>query len=116
MAPKDSLHLENIIEYANDLDAAFDELSIDYDSFCSSVVLRGTLAFFVEHIGEEAGKLSTEFKKDHPEMDWEAIVNFRHHIVHEYHGVIAEVLWDTAQNDVPELKAFCQKILKNSKN
>lgn len=113
MNPKDVLHLENIVEYCNDLKSAFEELSIDYDAFIESKVLRASIAFFVEHIGEEAGKLSEEFQKSHPEMDWKAIVNFRHHIVHGYHGVITEVLWDTAQNDVPELCNFCEKMLNN---
>ena len=72
---------------------------------------KAVLAFFVEQIGEEANNLSKEFRQAHPEMDWEAIVNFRHHIVHAYIGVIPDVLWDTVQNDIPELMDFCSKLL-----
>ena len=70
------------------------------------------LAFFVEQIGEEAGKLSSEFKQAHSEMDWRAIVNFRNHIAHAYVGVIPDVLWDTVQSDIPELRTFCQKAIQ----
>lgn len=111
LSDKDTLHLENILEYCNDINSAIEELSIDYDSFNSSVARRGVLAFFAEQIGEEAGKLSADFKKNHPEMDWKAIVNFRNHIAHAYIGVIPDVLWDTVQSDIPELRDFCNRLL-----
>ena len=110
---KDRLHLENILEFCDDIYSAIDELSIDYDSFNASIARRGVLAFFVEHIGEEANKLSEEFKDSHSEIDWKAIIGFRHHIAHAYVGVIPDVLWDAVQSDIPELRDFCVRLIKN---
>ena len=112
MDPRDSLHLENILNLCNEIFSAVDELSIDYDAFYNSSARRGVLAFFVEQIGEEAGRLSSEFRDAHSEIDWRAAINFRHHIAHAYVGVIPDVLWDTVQNDIPELRDFCIKKLQ----
>lgn len=112
---RDLLHIENILEFCNDIFSTIDEFSIDYDSFNASTARKGVLAFFVEQIGEEANKLSPNFRQSHSEIDWKAIINFRHHIVHAYIGVIPDVLWDTVQNDIPELKNFCELIL-NKRN
>lgn len=73
------------------------------------------MAFFVEQIGEEAGRLTKAFKASYPEIDWSVVVNFRHHIVHAYIGVVPDVLWDTVQNDFPELCEFCKKMLSGIK-
>ena len=111
MENKDLLHIENILSYCDDISNAIDELNINYDSFITSKTQKGVLAFFVEQIGEEAGRLSPVFRSKHSEMDWPAIINFRHHIVHAYIGVIPDILWDTIQNDIPELRDFCTKVL-----
>ena len=115
LSEKDITHLENITEYCKNINIAIDELSIDYDNFYASTSKKAVLAFFVEQIGEEANHLSKDFRSNHPEMDWEAIINFRHHIVHAYTGIVPDVLWDTVQNDIPELYNFCTKLLKAPK-
>lgn len=112
MEPRDRTYIEIIVSYCDEIENAIDELNIDYDAFMSSLARRGVLAFFVEQIGEMAGKLSKEFRENHPEMDWPAIISFRHHIAHAYVGVIPDVLWDTVQNDVPELKNCLKALLK----
>lgn len=109
----DLLHIENIANFCEDISSSIDEFSIDYDGFQSSAAKKGVLAFFVEQIGEEAHKLSKDFRDNHPEIDWSAVINFRHHIAHAYIGVIPDVLWDTVQNDIPELCDFCKEYIEN---
>ena len=112
MEPSDALHLGNIADFCDDIDTALQELSITRETFDASSTQKGVLAFFVEHIGEEAGKLSKSFMESNPEIEWAAIVNFRHRIVHAYAKIDPDVLWDTVQTDIPELHAFCAKKLQ----
>lgn len=39
----------------------------------------------------------------------------RNLMAHQYHSVDYEIIWNTACQDIPELAAFCQEYLSNSK-
>lgn len=66
----------------------------------------------VEIIGEACYKLSKEFREEHSEMDWDAIEGMRHVLVHGYYQIHEEQLWDTIQNDIPELNAYLKELYK----
>lgn len=63
----------------------------------------------VEIIGEAANMLTIEFREVHTELPWRAITGMRNVIVHDYVNIHEDLLWDTIQNDIPELK--CQIFL-----
>lgn len=109
MELRDRTLLENILECCDSIGVAFDEMGIDYDVFSDRLTIRAMLAFFVQQIGENANKISEEFKESHPEVEWNSIVGLRHRIVHGYKWINEDVLWDTIQNDIPELREFCAK-------
>lgn len=111
MVPNDAFLLETIMKYCDDIHSAIDRFSLSEEIITIDNDFRALLAFFVQQIGETAGKLSEEFKSSHPEIEWKAIIGFRHRIVHAYGNIIPTILWDSAINDVPELQAFCDKIL-----
>jgi len=58
----------------------------------------------VEIIGEAANMLTLEFRDTHTELPWRAITGMRNVIVHDYINIHEDLLWDTVQNDVPDLK------------
>ena len=37
-------------------------------------------------------------------MPWRSIINMRHVIVHGYYQIDAEILWETINNDLADLK------------
>lgn len=113
MENKDKLHLENIANFCENIGGAIAELKITRESFEKSSSQKAVLAFFVEHIGEEANKLSAKFINDNPEIEWKAVIGFRNRIVHAYVGIDPDVLWDTIRNDIPELHEFCVKKLQD---
>lgn len=46
-----------------------------------------------------------EFKDAHPTTPWIAIVGMRNLLIHAYHDVDLEVVWNAATVDVPSLIA-----------
>lgn len=54
-------------------------------------------------IGEAARKVSPEFRGAHPEIPWDAIIGFRHRLVHEYFRIIPEKVWEVVEGGIPEL-------------
>jgi uncharacterized protein with HEPN domain len=55
--------------------------------------------------------LSSELKEKYPEIRWKGIVGMRNILVHGYDGIDTETLWDVITEDVPKLKAACEKVL-----
>ena len=65
-------------------------------------------------IGELAGKLTDDFKLKYNEMPWRNIVTIRNRAAHAYGSMDVEVLWKIATHTVPELKSYCEEILKEN--
>lgn len=64
----------------------------------------------IEIIGEAARSLSAQFKEEHPDIPWEEIVGMRNVIVHEYFGILPDVVWDVIQNELPPLRSQIAKL------
>ncbi|MCM1233909.1 MAG: DUF86 domain-containing protein, partial [Ruminococcus flavefaciens] len=62
-------------------------------------------------IGELVGQLSDELKNKRQEVPWKLIKNMRNLFAHDYARVDNEIVWDTLKNNIPDLKAKCEKIL-----
>jgi uncharacterized protein with HEPN domain len=62
-------------------------------------------------IGEAAGNLTRSFRDDHPEIPWALIIGTRHRVIHAYYEVDADIVWDTATKNLPELLRQLDAIL-----
>jgi uncharacterized protein with HEPN domain len=62
-------------------------------------------------LGEAAGKLSPGFTRVHGEIPWPDITGIRHKLVHDYFVVDVDVVWVTATNDAPALRALLEALL-----
>lgn len=49
-------------------------------------------------------------------MPWNQIKAMRNIVAHNYGSIDAEILWETIENDVPQLKAYCLDILQTLNN
>jgi uncharacterized protein with HEPN domain len=65
----------------------------------------------IEIIGEACNRITPELKTAHPEVAWRPINSFRNISVHEYFGVNFELVWEIANNNLPELKQQFLEIL-----
>lgn len=111
---RDKGRLQDMIEAANNV-AEF-VAGVSFDQFVNNKMLFFAVMKNVEIIGEAAYMLTKEFQESHPQVRWAVIVKMRHVIVHGYAKVSPEILWDTAVNDVPILKAQIQEFLSEYNN
>ncbi len=58
----------------------------------------------IEIIGEASRALPEEFKEQASSIPWQDIVGMRNVVVHEYFGILPDVVWDVIQNELPILK------------
>lgn len=66
-------------------------------------VLVDSVMFRLIQVAENSDKLTESFKEQHKEFPWRAMKGLRNRIVHEYGNVDMSVVYETIQNDIPEL-------------
>ena len=80
------------------------------DDFKQSSLLTRATAFSLIQIAEQMNSLEKYFKDSNPTLPWKNARNMRNLIVHVYNEVNAKVVFDTARNDLYELKEAFTKI------
>jgi uncharacterized protein with HEPN domain len=95
--------IDRIIEYTSAITTA-DDFDKDYRNF------DATMMNFVV-IGEMIDKISDEFKKKHPEIEWIKIKGFRNIVAHDYFGIDAEEVWQIIKTKIPTLKSDIKLLL-----
>ena len=113
-AIRDMDRLRHILEQIDSLTSLVPDLS--FESLDAVKVRYYGLVKMTEIIGEAAYKLTDEFVNTHSEVPWKVIRGMRHYLVHEYYQISKEGLWDTLTNDLPELKPYIIKYIKELEN
>jgi uncharacterized protein with HEPN domain len=84
----------------------------DFDSFSNDDMMIDAVVRELEIIGEASRNLSDSFQDDHSEIAWYKIKAIRNVLIHEYFGIDLKVVWDTCKNDMPSLKTFIERVLR----
>ncbi len=96
------------------IDAAEEALSftdeISEKDFSQNRMLILSVIKEIEIIGEAASKISEEIKLKYPEVPWKDIIGMRNRLIHGYFEVNIELVWNTVNNNLPQLLSLLQKI------
>ena len=82
------------------------------ESFHRNEVLPAAVLHHLTVMGEAVNRLSPELRERHPEVPWHQIVAVRHRIVHAYFDLDWQILWDSALDDIPQLRKQISGILE----
>lgn len=69
----------------------------------------------LEIIGEAAKNIPRQFRRKYPEIPWKDMAGMRDKLIHEYHGVRLEVVWETVKDEIPPLKQIFERFLQDFK-
>ena len=69
------------------------------------------LTHLLQIIGEAARKISPQFREQHRDIPWAAIVGLRHRVVHDYLHVDLDLVWDVVHQDLDLLVTKLEKIV-----
>ena len=86
----------------------------DYALFESDPIYRNATALCILQIGELVGKLTDDFREEHPSVPWRQIKAMRNIVAHSYGSVVPETTWEIITGDIPDLKRYCQAILEDN--
>ena len=64
-------------------------------------------------IGEAARPISDDTKMQTPHIDWRTIAGMRNRLVHEYFAVSIDIVWQTAQEDIPTLIETLEQLVQH---
>lgn len=109
---RDKGRLQDILEYSNNVTMLIEGHTLK--SFVEDKSTYYSVMKNVEIVGEAAYMLSKVFKKSHPNTPWKTVQGMRHVLVHDYAHIVAETLFDTAVNGIPELRQQVERYLADT--
>jgi uncharacterized protein with HEPN domain len=112
MKNRNILVLKKIIQYSKEIEDMIIKYDVDFDKYQNENMIKYAISMCILQIGELANKFTEEFKKTYDKMPWRNIIAVRNRAVHAYEYTDISVLWGIAVNRIPELKEYCEEILK----
>ena len=109
MTDRDRTYLRHIAERVARIEAM---TARGHDAYLERFEIQDSIIRSFEVIGEATKRLSDEVKAAAPEVPWREIARFRDVLIHHYIGVDLSLVWETAQRDVPVLKAAAARFLE----
>ncbi|MCY6490096.1 HepT-like ribonuclease domain-containing protein [Leptolyngbya sp. GGD] len=79
--------------------------------YLETLWLRRVVERNFEILGEAARRVSTEFQRAHPDVDWGNMIGLRNIIAHHYEQVDHEILWDIMNTVLPEVLVNVERFL-----
>lgn len=110
---RDKKILQKIIQYCDRVSDNLQRFNADQKVFEQDIVLQDACCMCVVQIGELAGELSDEAKALAPDIPWRLVKDTRNFYVHAYGAIDLKSVWATLNENLPQLKASCKKILEN---
>jgi uncharacterized protein with HEPN domain len=103
-------------ERLRDINEAIEKIekyvSIGYQAFIEDERTQVWIIHHLQVIGEASNHLSDELIEQNRDIPWADIVGLRNILVHQYFGIDLRQVWETAELDMPVLKAKVREILQ----
>jgi uncharacterized protein with HEPN domain len=84
---------------------------MDRNAFMSDKKTQAAVIRNLEILGEAAKNVPQDFRKKHPQIEWNKIAGTRDKLIHHYFGVELDIVFDVVQDELPKLKEQLLKIL-----
>lgn len=109
----DQLRIIDIYERIRIIKSKMNE--IDYDIYFQDRFIKLAFERLIEIIGEAVIKLSDEFRQQYSFVEWHKIAGMRNRLIHEYHKVNYNILWEVLSDEIPILEKQIERVLENEK-
>lgn len=86
---------------------------LTYEDFEQNPQALRVVLYSLAVIGEAVASSIDDLEAAEPKMPWHKIRGMRNAVIHEYFQVDLEIVWQTTQSDLPDLKTVLEQILTN---
>ena len=83
-------------------------------AFDRDLAIRDAIVYQIVVIGEAAKAVlaaDPAIAADFPEIEWSLLARMRDKVTHQYWAVDPEIVWSTAERDVPAIRTLLSKAL-----
>ena len=107
--------ISQIKAYCEEIGETVKRFGTDYDTFSEDKDYIKSISMSIMQIGEVSVGLSDEFKEaTKNEMEWSLIRGMRNMFAHTYEKMDKIIIWEAATKNIPELLAFCDRIIERN--
>ena len=110
MTKSPEIYLSHILASINALEEYMS--GVTEEQFYADRKLQMAAIKELEIIGEAVRNLPREFKDKYPSIPWKGIAGMRNFLIHEYFEIDLDLVWDTIESRIPELKTEIKKLMK----
>ena len=113
MPPEDRIRLLHMIDAAETALAFITgrhRSELDSDRMLLFALVRA-----IEIVGEAAGQLSDATRDKAPDVPWPLIVSMRNRLIHAYFDVNHDIVWKTANDELPDLLVLLRGMLDDER-
>jgi uncharacterized protein with HEPN domain len=71
--------------------------------FVRDDVVQDSVIRQISMIGEAARNISEGFREIHDAVPWHEMIGMRHRLIHDYTRIDLGKVWETVQNNIPEI-------------
>ncbi len=104
------LYLKDVIEAIERIERYL--VSAGRETFFAETIWQDAIVRNLEIIGEATKQISEATRLRRPHVPWQAIARMRDRLAHHYFRVDLEIVWKTATQELPVLKAAVAELLK----
>ncbi len=115
MSDERAMAVERMQHMVEAADAIADYVARGRVVFDGDVAVRDAILFRIVVIGEAAKAVSRRdpaLAADLSDVEWSALARMRDRITHQYWAVDAQIVWDTAVDEIPEVRAILAEALR----
>ena len=108
MTEQDRIRLQHMLDSARqavEFAQGKSRKDLDVDSMLVLALMKA-----IELVGEAANQVSPTAQKTLSSIPWQDIIAMRHRLVHSYFDINLDILWETIQQDLPELIASLEAV------
>lgn len=107
--------LRHILRYCENIETLINRFGNDITVFKKDMAYRDAVSMNILQIGELANHLSEEYRLlTKGKIPWAAIRAMRNLFAHNYGQMDVDVIWNTAAEDIPRLKNFCEEQIRTN--
>lgn len=86
------------------------------EDFSTDLPMQLAVERALEMICEASHRLPQDAKAQQKLIDWRRMANFGNLLRHAYHRVDPQIVFEIASRDLPPLKAFAERLIRDSDN